>query len=151
VTPTDPSSRDVAREHHQKLGRVEARLGSLEEKGRPDQATAAAERGWPADWMTAEQNVWKRLSPFHGKWPKVTEVEGQRPEKPLQGVRQRSEQALLPSEQRGRHSADHEVPKGGADLNFPLLPRGERARLARVELVTEATRDVSPPGRHRTR
>ena len=35
--------------------------------------------------------------------------------------------------------------------DFPLLPRGERARLARAELVTEATRDISPLGRYRTR
>jgi len=72
--PIDPLAEELGR-HGEELSRASARLDLLEEAKRPNQIDAAVERGLPADWMTAEQNVWKRLSPFHGKWPKVVEFD----------------------------------------------------------------------------
>jgi hypothetical protein len=74
VTPIDPIAEEVGKQGT-KLSKVQARVELLEERQKPDQVSAAAERGLPPDWMTAEQNVWRKLSPFHGKWPKVTEFD----------------------------------------------------------------------------
>ena len=47
------------------------RLEAVEGKVRSDQAQTIREAGLPADLISTEQNVWKRLSPTRNRWPEV--------------------------------------------------------------------------------
>jgi hypothetical protein len=73
MTP-DPIAEELGK-HGEKLSRAEARLELLEEAKRPDQISAAVERGLPADWTHAEEATWRKFTPFRSRWPELTELD----------------------------------------------------------------------------
>lgn len=50
---------------------LDRRLEAVEGKLRTDQIQTARDRGLPADLVSTETNVWRRLSPARNRWPEI--------------------------------------------------------------------------------
>lgn len=50
---------------------LDQRLEAVEGKLRTDQVQTARDRGLPADLVSIETNVWRRLSPARNRWPEI--------------------------------------------------------------------------------
>jgi hypothetical protein len=131
VERVDPVLEQTA-ENSKHLSADEVALDALEGQQPPDQITAA-EQGPPADWITAEQNVRKRLSPFHGKCPKVVEFDTGRRARPCvgrsRGAKAGPPRGLTPSPAHGRAepgTVGHDRP--GAGQGRGSLELGRNAR-----------------------
>jgi hypothetical protein len=65
---------DVARQvadHNREVTDLTGRVDGISQTLRKDQAEMIRERGLPADLVSVETNVWRRLSPARNRWPEI--------------------------------------------------------------------------------
>src|SRR5829696_2609178 len=59
----------------QREGNLDNRVAAIEGFVRKDQAETIREAGLPADLVSVETNVWRRLSPTRNRWPEIAEFD----------------------------------------------------------------------------